>query len=31
MGPASRILDLLSEDKTVAEKFVMSATLEKLG
>ena len=24
MGPASRILDLLSEDGTVAEKFVLS-------
>ena len=24
MGPASRILDLLSEDRTVAEKFVLS-------
>ncbi len=31
MGPASRVLDLLSEDKTVAERFVMSAPLEKMG
>ena len=30
MGPASRVLDLLSEDKTVADRFVMSTPLEEI-
>lgn len=28
MGPASRVLDLLSEDKTVAERFVINTPLQ---
>ncbi len=28
MGPASRVLDLLSEDKTVAERFIINAPLQ---
>ncbi|MCR4643587.1 MAG: helix-turn-helix domain-containing protein, partial [Lachnospiraceae bacterium] len=30
MGPASRVLDLLSEDKTVADRFVSSTPLEEI-
>ena len=30
MGPASRVLDLLTEDKTVAERFVINASLQDM-